>query len=327
MQGKKFLLILGLIILVLLLLGCVSTFPPVCGDNVCSDLETNEDSKYFCPSDCKEEITYTKKDTSDNCKTCYIWDEKYETCILDPTCCYICKNDSGCSTKSKTNLSNKDPFSIDNCKNSKDCGTIQIACLTDERFCELVPNAGGVCLIKECVIAFPNSTCELLFDDLDDPPSSIFIDSDAPANQKTSIEGIKAECALQHELAHARDVCECPYCGSEMNAFKVSSDCYKNAVENWGVNEEDIASLKFSAIEHEAMIQYQQCLCDNKVFGENQKYKSGTCSKCEDIYEDLLKEGFNELKEEYDLGGEEEFVWVYSATQSAFESYCKEYES
>ena len=319
------LLLIFLFIFSLFLLGCTQN-PPLCGDNVCTSLETDPSSSYFCPSDCKVEINYTKKDNG-NCPVCYIWDEKYEECVLDPTCCKICKDDSGCSTKSKNALPNQDPYAVTNCEDSKDCGTVQVACLNNNKFCELVPTAGGVCLIKECVIAFPNSTCELLFDDLDDPPSSVFIDSDAPTNPKTSIEGIAAECALQHELAHTRDTCDCPLCGSEMHAFKASSDCYKDAVENWGVNEEDVAYLKFKSMEHEAMVEYQKCLCDNKVFGEKQKYENGTCDTCEEKLKDILNQGFDELAEDYDIGGQEKFVWVNTSLNSAYNNYCKDYEA
>ncbi len=356
----KNILILVLFVLTLFLLGCVSV--PTCGDGICSELEINPTSKYYCPNDCGKEINAQSK-TVPNCGDCEEWDSSLRECVwqctsgqdccgeeicFDPlvescclddddtplifqganlTCCPICLDDADTECKiSKNSSSTTDPYSIDNCSQSKDCGTIQVACLTDDVFCEAVPNAGGVCLIKDCVIAFPNSTCELLFDDLAQPPSSVFIDSDAPTNPKTNVDGIIAECSLQHELAHARDVCECPFCGSEMNAFSVSSDCYTDAVENWGVNEEDIPYLKYKAMENAAIVNYQECLCDNKVFGENQLYKNGTCDSCEDLLKDLLNQGFDELSEDYPIGGLEKFVWVNGSLNSTRNTYCADYE-
>lgn len=55
MQEKKFLLILGLFVLALFLLGCTSQVP-VCGDKVCSFLEENPNSQYFCPLDCGADV-------------------------------------------------------------------------------------------------------------------------------------------------------------------------------------------------------------------------------------------------------------------------------
>jgi len=83
MKIKNF-LILGLILLVLFLLGCVSV--PTCGDGICSTEETNPNSSSFCTADCKQEITQTAEKEQwakkvYTCPKCQYWDSTQKKCV------------------------------------------------------------------------------------------------------------------------------------------------------------------------------------------------------------------------------------------------------
>lgn len=51
---SKLILIFSLIFSVLFLLGCTGTEMAICGDGICSEVERDPTSPYYCPQDCEE---------------------------------------------------------------------------------------------------------------------------------------------------------------------------------------------------------------------------------------------------------------------------------
>ena len=73
------LVILLALVAVLFLSGCTSQ-TPVCGDNVCTQIEQDPTSSYYCPSDCKIQINKQAKITP-TCPPCKVWDESQKECV------------------------------------------------------------------------------------------------------------------------------------------------------------------------------------------------------------------------------------------------------
>ncbi len=123
---NKLIMLFGLIVLALFLFGCTSQVP-ICGDNVCSYLEINPDSQYFCPTDCPVDISS----------------------IIEGK---ICKYDNECSRSGYCNngvCALIESVQVDRCKYNSDCGK--------GRFCN-----NGVCnlLISNNDSNLGNAECE-----------------------------------------------------------------------------------------------------------------------------------------------------------------------
>ena len=86
------LIVLLAIVAILFLSGC-TTSAPVCGDGVCTQIEEDPNSQYFCTSDCGKEINAQSK-VVPNCPPCEKWDYSQKQCV------YQCATGESCCSGS-----------------------------------------------------------------------------------------------------------------------------------------------------------------------------------------------------------------------------------
>lgn len=278
MQIKSF-FIFGLIFLALFLLGCVTSVP-LCGDNICSDLETDPTSKYFCPSDCGEEIGVISKNQ--------YWNQLIY--------CPDCENNS-CVVPSKSNSTKSSIYDDSKCGSTNSCTSIRVSCLNDELWACSILKGGAAGCVGPCEIVLNSQTCTNQFGQVPDPnysrqlPISFLTD---PVD-KTNITKAFSQCLAKHEMQHAIENCQCHNCKREIKARTIQSNCYAEIYNNIltgnynnlspTAKQDNLDGISRDIKRMQAEQNYHNCLCNNRTNNSNDEsqkklYKPATCAIC-----------------------------------------------